>query len=68
VPCLTLRQNTERPITVTHGTNRVVGTDPERILAAFEEWMVDPPEPRCPALWDGHAGARIATLVDAFLS
>jgi UDP-N-acetylglucosamine 2-epimerase (non-hydrolysing) len=41
VPCLTLRENTERPITVMQGTNRLVGQDPRRILAAFEESMAE---------------------------
>lgn len=60
VPCLTLRTTTERPITVTHGTNRVVGVDPDRINAAWEqiqrgEW----PTGRLPELWDGKAAERI---------
>ena len=63
VPCLTLRDNTERPITVTEGTNRVVGRDPDRIVDAarrvFDEGVV----PRRPALWDGHAGERIAAVL-----
>ncbi|HEX7166284.1 MAG TPA: UDP-N-acetylglucosamine 2-epimerase (non-hydrolyzing) [Acidimicrobiales bacterium] len=60
VPCLTLRDNTERPITVTEGTNRVVGRDPSRIVAEARSVLADPPAPRCPALWDGHASDRIA--------
>ncbi|PYQ72354.1 MAG: UDP-N-acetylglucosamine 2-epimerase (non-hydrolyzing), partial [Acidobacteria bacterium] len=67
VPCLTLRENTERPITVIEGTNRVVGTDPAAILAAFDEFMAAPPPPRCPALWDGRAAIRIADAIDAFM-
>ncbi len=63
VPCLTLRENTERPITVTEGTNRVVGTDPSAIVEAAREVLADPPEPRCPALWDGRAGERIADVL-----
>jgi UDP-N-acetylglucosamine 2-epimerase (non-hydrolysing) len=65
VPCLTLRENTERPITVTEGTNRLVGRDPQRIV--HEVWTVldDPPQGRTPALWDGRAGDRVAeVLVD----
>src|SRR4029077_2645550 len=50
IPCLTLRESTERPATVTHGTNRIVGTDPARILAGFEEVMRDPPPRRVPDL------------------
>lgn len=65
VPCLTLRENTERPITVTEGTNQVVGTRPERIVAAARRVLTDPPAPRRPELWDGQARVRI---VDALLT
>ena len=67
VPCLTLRDNTERPITVTHGTNRVVGADPERITAAVTAILDDEAEPaaRVPPLWDGHTAERI---VDALIA
>jgi UDP-N-acetylglucosamine 2-epimerase (non-hydrolysing) len=60
VPCLTLRPNTERPATVEQGTNRVVGTDPEKVVAAAEETLARPPEGRVPDLWDGRAAERIA--------
>ena len=60
IPCLTLRASTERPITVSEGTNEVVGTDPSRILAAAARALASPPHGRCPALWDGHAGERAA--------
>ncbi|MFL6257463.1 MAG: non-hydrolyzing UDP-N-acetylglucosamine 2-epimerase [Pyrinomonadaceae bacterium] len=67
IPCLTLRENTERPITVELGTNRIVGTDPARIVAESEsalsgERQKEPP--RVPPLWDGHAAERI---LDALL-
>jgi UDP-N-acetylglucosamine 2-epimerase (non-hydrolysing) len=68
VPCLTLRENTERPITVSEGTNEVVGTDPERIVSAALRALHDPRPPRCPALWDGHAGDRAADAVLEFLA
>lgn len=68
VPCLTLRENTERPITVSEGTNEVVGTDPGRIVAAALRALADPRPPRCPALWDGKAGERAADAVLAFLA
>ena len=45
VPCLTLRENTERPITVSHGTNRVIGTDPSRIVDAALGTLTHPPSP-----------------------
>ena len=65
VPCLTLRDSTERPITVSEGTNRLVGRDPARIVAAARAALRDPGPKRCPALWDGKAGDRIAdTLVN----
>jgi len=68
VPCLTLRENTERPITVTEGTNLVIGTDPRRIVTAAGLVLADPPPKRTPALWDGHAGLRIADALMAHLS
>jgi UDP-N-acetylglucosamine 2-epimerase (non-hydrolysing) len=63
VPCLTLRDNTERPITVTEGTNRVIGRDPAMIVTAAKEVLADPPAARRPALWDGRAGERIAEVL-----
>lgn len=63
VACLTLRPNTERPITVSEGTNTVVGTDPARIVAAARAALERPVEPRKPALWDGRAGERIADVL-----
>jgi UDP-N-acetylglucosamine 2-epimerase (non-hydrolysing) len=69
VPCLTLRENTERPITVTQGTNRLLGSDPRAIVPAADAVLAAAPPPpgRGPALWDGHAGARIAAVIAAFL-
>lgn len=63
VPCLTLRDNTERPITVTEGTNRVVGRDPNSIVEAALDVMETGVEPRRPELWDGRAGERIAAAL-----
>jgi UDP-N-acetylglucosamine 2-epimerase (non-hydrolysing) len=63
VPCLTLRENTERPVTLTEGTNRLVGRDPDRIVAAAREVLANPPAARRPALWDGRAGQRIAAAL-----
>ncbi len=64
VPCITLRENTERPITVEEGTNTVVGTDPARILATVEEILrTGGKRGRRPELWDGRAGERIAAVL-----
>lgn len=66
VPCLTLRPNTERPVTITHGTNRLVTRDS---LAAEVEVALatDRSSHKVPPLWDGHAGPRIAeVLVEAY--
>ncbi|MEV7521439.1 UDP-N-acetylglucosamine 2-epimerase (non-hydrolyzing) [Streptomyces sp. NPDC091371] len=63
VPCVTLRENTERPITVEQGTNVLAGTDPDRVLATVNRVLDDPPPPRCPELWDGRASDRIAAVL-----
>lgn len=60
VPCLTLRENTERPITVEQGTNILVGRDRDAILGAIEEILAgNGKRGRVPELWDGHAAERI---------
>jgi UDP-N-acetylglucosamine 2-epimerase (non-hydrolysing) len=67
VPCLTLRENTERPITVAEGTNIVVGTDPGRILGAVDDILASGGKTgRIPPLWDGHAAERIARYIGEF--
>jgi len=63
VPCLTLRDNTERPITLTEGTNQLVGRDPDRIVTVARQVLADPPARRRPRLWDGRAGHRIASAL-----
>jgi UDP-N-acetylglucosamine 2-epimerase (non-hydrolysing) len=64
VPCLTLRDNTERPITVGEGTNVLVGTDPSRIGAEARRLLNgERRAARCPALWDGHAADRIVAAL-----
>ena len=65
VPCVTLRDNTERPITVHQGTNTIVGTDPERILACYLDVMETGGKTgRVPDLWDGRAAQRIVAIVN----
>jgi UDP-N-acetylglucosamine 2-epimerase (non-hydrolysing) len=68
VPCLTLRENTERPITVTEGTNLVVGTDPERIKSEATKILDGRGKRgRVPELWDGRTSERIAELYERVL-
>ena len=65
VPCITLRPNTERPITAEIGTSRVVGNDPAKIIKAWEDIQSNRwPPPRVPALWDGHAADRIVRVLE----
>jgi len=64
VPCLTLRNTTERPVTVSHGTNRVIGTDPARIMDEALRTLDRPPHPKSPPpLWDGRASERIVRIL-----
>jgi UDP-N-acetylglucosamine 2-epimerase (non-hydrolysing) len=66
VPCLTVRKNTERPATITFGTNRLIGSDPRDLLRAVRQVLRGPRRVgRLPALWDGRAAQRIVeVLVD----
>ena len=63
VPCLTLRDNTERPVTIEQGTNELVGTPSARIIDAFERSRDASRAARIPELWDGRAGERIADKI-----
>ncbi len=65
VPCLTVRPNTERPITITHGTNRLVTPD-EMVAAVGEALATERGDDEKPPLWDGHAGRRIARVVQTW--
>jgi len=66
VPCLTLRPNTERPVTVTEGTNRLVGTDPDAVFEAVLRVLDGGHcvEGRVPELWDGRAAERVAQVIE----
>jgi UDP-N-acetylglucosamine 2-epimerase (non-hydrolysing) len=64
VPCITIRDNTERPITVSMGTNHLVGRDPERMLSTAHALLPQSGRShRIPDLWDGHASDRIADVL-----
>jgi UDP-N-acetylglucosamine 2-epimerase (non-hydrolysing) len=69
VPCLTLRDNTERPVTVTDGTNRLAGTRRASILQAFATFQRNVGHAKIPALWDGRAAERVGdVLVSLFVT
>lgn len=65
VPCITLRENTERPITVSQGTNTVVGTDADAIMSCYEDIAASGGKAgRVPDLWDGEAAPRIVQVIN----
>ena len=65
IPCVTLRQNTERPVTIEHGTNTLAGTSHERIIEAGRAVLRRQSLPRrAPDLWDGHAAERIVDVLE----
>jgi UDP-N-acetylglucosamine 2-epimerase (non-hydrolysing) len=64
VPCITIRDNTERPVTVTAGTNILAGTDYQGIISAYETFKsTGGKKGRVPELWDGKAAARIVAIL-----
>ena len=64
IPCLTLRENTERPVTVELGSNQLVGTDPQKIITAYQNVMNNRfRTPQIPPLWDGKASERIVKIL-----
>jgi UDP-N-acetylglucosamine 2-epimerase (non-hydrolysing) len=67
VPCITLRENTERPVTIDEGTNLLAGTGRDAILAAYAKHKNAPPSGRVPRFWDGKSAQRITdAIVDLF--
>ena len=68
VPCITLRENTERPITVAEGSNTIVGSSPEKIKSCFDDIMQSGGKAGCtPEYWDGKAAERIAEVIGNWL-
>ncbi|HEX2930562.1 MAG TPA: UDP-N-acetylglucosamine 2-epimerase, partial [Candidatus Binatia bacterium] len=64
IPCITLRENTERPVTLTHGTNVLVGADPTKIITEFSRVLQDGKKPpTAPYYWDGNAAKRIVQIL-----
>jgi UDP-N-acetylglucosamine 2-epimerase (non-hydrolysing) len=65
IPCLTLHENTERPVTVTHGTNRVVGMSPENIVQEALSVLINDSKQVSvlPPLWDGRTSQRIVAIL-----
>jgi UDP-N-acetylglucosamine 2-epimerase (non-hydrolysing) len=69
IPCVTLRQNTERPATVTDGTNYLIGTDPDKIMATTSSILAgNMKDSVVPQFWDGRAGKRIIDIILAATS
>jgi UDP-N-acetylglucosamine 2-epimerase (non-hydrolysing) len=66
VRCLTFRDNTERPVTITHGTNTLIGADPERLVPAIQTALAEQADRTAtsPPLWDGKAAERIADVLE----
>jgi UDP-N-acetylglucosamine 2-epimerase (non-hydrolysing) len=63
IPCITMRENTERPITLMEGTNRLVGNSVVKLAEALDSITNTTKKP--PALWDGHAAERIISIIEA---
>ncbi|MBN1783223.1 UDP-N-acetylglucosamine 2-epimerase (non-hydrolyzing) [bacterium] len=64
IQCLTLRPNTERPVTITEGTNRLVELTAEGIVSGYHEALENPKKGRIPELWDGKAAGRIVDVLE----
>jgi UDP-N-acetylglucosamine 2-epimerase (non-hydrolysing) len=68
VPCLTLRENTERPVTIECGTNRLAGTSKASILQAWKETLTSPKTSGTPPLWDGESRIRCHAVLKEFFT
>ncbi|MAT39662.1 MAG: UDP-N-acetylglucosamine 2-epimerase (non-hydrolyzing) [Ectothiorhodospiraceae bacterium] len=69
IPCLTLRENTERPVTITEGTNRLLSLNPAEVIRAAEDALSgNTKKGRIPELWDGHAAERIAAIMNTLFT
>jgi len=67
IPCLTIRENTERPVTISEGTNTLVGSDPQRIVAETRRILTGKAKTgRIPELWDGRAAQRIVNVIRTY--
>lgn len=65
IPCLTLRENTERPVTIEQGTNQLAGTDPDKVFSmALRILDAPPPASQVPEFWDGRASCRILDALE----
>jgi len=67
VPCITLRNNTERPVTILEGSNVLAGTEPTRIASAYHKALDKKGKARIPRLWDGQAAKRMVDVLEAVL-
>lgn len=63
IPCITMRTTTERPVTISEGTNRLAGLDPEVVVRTTADALRETATPGRPALWDGHAAERITDIL-----
>ncbi len=68
VPCVTLRKNTERPVTISHGTNILAGTDTAAIIRKARQQLARGHRPAHPPYWDGNAGRRIVKMLERILT
>jgi UDP-N-acetylglucosamine 2-epimerase (non-hydrolysing) len=68
VPCMTVRDNTERPVTIDQGTNVLAGTNPERFADCYREALAKADSGKVPEGWDGNAAARVVNALERVLT